>query len=94
MSVMNPQNAKSSKTWTSQNKPWSSPVQTSLPELVPQVPNANAPASDNGLVNYTSQKLSREGSLAKEINGFRQPANDFDNAYYGTRPQVSKSWKP
>ena len=87
--------AKSSKTWTSENKVWGSPVQRSLPELAEgNAPQFVQPAADNGLLDTSRHKASVEGPLSAEMNAFRKPASDFDNAFYGIRPQVSKGWKP
>ena len=90
-----PMIAKKSPTWTSENKVWGSAVQRSIPELAAgNAPQFVQQASDNGLQNTVSAKVSQEGSLRAEIKGFAVPASDFDNAFYGIRPQMSKGWKP
>lgn len=75
MRTGDPHIASSMKTWTGTNKPFSSPVQRSLPELAAAEPKSVPPASDRGTYAAVLKNQHDAGDF-NTGNGGKWPAED------------------
>ncbi len=75
-----PINAKSSKTWTSQNRPFSSPVQRKLPGTAHNAPQFVAQGS--------------EEPVNRELAGLNAAEGDFNAGGKPGGPIMAPRWKP
>ncbi len=75
-----PINAKSSKTWTSQFKPFGSPVQRTLPGTAHNAPQ------------FVAQDQGSE--INGELGGYAKSAGDFNAGGQPRGPIQSPRWKP